>query len=369
MKVLHIIKGLGRGGAETLLPETLRLHNRQMFEFHYVYFLPWKDQLADTLRQHGGRVTCLRANNNIQILFQWWALRRYLREHRIDVVHAHLPWTGIVGRLLHLFTGIPVIYTEHNKYERYHILTRWMNRLTFRWQTLVIAVSEDVATSIRTHIHTKVPVRTILNGVDTEDFKRQIAAGQEVRKALGIPADAIVIGTVAVFREQKRLKEWLEVVAQVIHNSPQVYGLLVGDGPQRVALEEQRSALGLTHRVIMPGLQTAVKPYYAAMDVFLMTSLFEGLPLALLEAMSMSCAIATTDAGGIKEVVTDGVDGRRVPVDRWKDLVSITEALCLDQTSRLSLAHQARHTAEQRFSLTTMVRQLEQAYLQVGQPK
>jgi glycosyltransferase involved in cell wall biosynthesis len=365
MKVLHIIKGLGRGGAETLLPETLRLHNHHAFEFHYLYFLPWKDQLVGALRERGGHVTCLPAKNNIQIILQVWAVVRYIRKHQIQVVHAHLPWAGIVSRLVHKLIGIPVIYTEHNKYERYHVLTRWMNKLTFRWQTLVVAVSDDVATSIKKNIDTAVSVRTVLNGVDTECFQRNDTQGAELRRQLGLPADAVVIGTVAVFREQKRLQAWLQVVAQVVQSTPNVYALLVGDGPERGALESLRRELGLAQRLIMPGLQQEVRPFYSVIDIFLMTSLFEGLPLALLEAMSMSCAVATTDAGGIKEVVTDGVEGRIVVVDQWPALAAIVKELAQDRESRRALALAARTRVIRQFSLAGMVSQLESIYREV----
>ena len=71
IKVLHIIKSLGRGGAETLLPETLSLHNKAQFEFHYIYFLPWKDQMVSAIEEKGGIVTCLAANNNLKLLQQY----------------------------------------------------------------------------------------------------------------------------------------------------------------------------------------------------------------------------------------------------------------------------------------------------------
>ncbi len=366
MKVLHIIKSLGRGGAETLLPETLRLHNQSKFEFHYIYFLPWKDQLAETIKGYGGQVTCIPASNNVQIMLRMKEVFRYIQEHHIQVIHCHLPWAGMVGRLVHRRTGLPVLYTEHNKQERYHVLTRWMNKLTFDWQTIAIAVSDDVAVSIRKHIHTNTPVRTLLNGVNTDFFQRVEVEGIQLKKQLGIPEDAFVIGTVAVFRTQKRLKEWLEVVAQVSKTNPNVYGLLVGDGPLRSELEAHRKQLGLESRVIMPGLQKAVKPFYSVMDVFMMTSIFEGLPIALLEAMSMECSIVTTDAGGIKEVIESGKSGLLRKVENWDQLASDITVLSTDQSLRRQLAQAARERVQETFSLTRMVNELEEVYEEIG---
>src|SRR5947199_308355 len=121
VKVLHIIKSLGRGGAEMLLPETLKLHNQQHFEFHYIYFLPWKDQMVNGIVAVGGKVTCLAASNNIKLMFKAGQVVRYVHEHKIEIIHAHLPWAGVVARLAGRLAGVPVVYTEHNKQERYHL--------------------------------------------------------------------------------------------------------------------------------------------------------------------------------------------------------------------------------------------------------
>ena len=172
IKILHVIKSLGRGGAETLLPETLRVHDKEKFEFRYIYFLPWKNQMVESIEVHGGQVTCIEAANNIQLMTKVWRVARYVRENNIQLIHAHLPWAGILARIVGKMTSVPVIYTEHNKQERYHLGTRTMNLLTMDMLTEVIAVSGDVADSIhRFKPSLKAPVRTIVNGVNPEHFK------------------------------------------------------------------------------------------------------------------------------------------------------------------------------------------------------
>src|SRR5688500_12288765 len=166
-KILHLIKSLGRGGAEMLLSETLKIHNKDNFEFHYGYFLPWKDQMVESLRIHGGLVTCFRANNNIQLMAKVWSVARYVRTNQIELIHAHLPWAGVLARIVGKVTGVPVVYTEHNKQERYHIATRLMNLGTMNLQKVIIAVSSDVAESLRKHKTSLRPaLLTILNGVN-----------------------------------------------------------------------------------------------------------------------------------------------------------------------------------------------------------
>ncbi len=365
IKVLHIIKSLGRGGAEMLLPETLKLHDQTRFEFHYIYFLPWKDQMVESIQNGGGLVTCLSASNNIKIMLKVFSVIRYVKENNIQLIHCHLPWAGIMGRLVYKATKVPVLYTEHNKQERYHFLTRWMNRLTFNWQSAVVAVSKDVAESIQKNIRPRIPVYEILNGVNTNFFTRDREEGKRFRQQLNIPEDAIVIGTIAVFRFQKRLKEWMQVFAAVSAKHPHVYGIIVGDGPLKEELLQHRKQLGLETKLIMPGLQTEVKPWYSVMDIFMMTSVFEGLPIALLEAMSMECAIATTDAGGIREVIKHEESGVMVSVEQWKQLEGELNRLIDNETWRITLGQSARVRVKEAFGMERMVGELEELYVKV----
>jgi glycosyltransferase involved in cell wall biosynthesis len=363
MKILHIVKSLGRGGAEMLLQETLKIHRKDLFEFHYIYFLPWKNQMVDGLTQAGGLVENVPAKNNIAILFRIPALIRYVRKHKIQVIHCHLPWAGIAGRIIHKMTGVPVLYTEHNIQERYHFLTRFMNRFTFNWQSKAIAVSADVAQSIQTNIKPAIPVDTILNGVNTASFQRNDLLRQQKRADLGVTASEILIGTIAVFRQQKRIKEWLEVIAAVHKQHPNIKACIVGDGPMREEIMAHVRTLHIEHVVHFAGLQSDVMPWLSAFDIFMMTSAFEGLPIALLEAMSMGCAIVTTDVGGIKELVRHGEEGLMESADNWRQLAVHVEYFLQQPDQMAVFGARARQRVEAAFSMKQMVALLENHYV------
>jgi len=361
--VLHLIKSLGRGGAETLLVETLTAHDKNNFSFHYIYFLPWKNQLVAELELAGGIVSNSPAINNLRIIFNFNEIIRYIKQNNIQIIHCHLPWAGFLGRLIHYKTGIPVIYSEHNKQQRYHFLTRFINKLTFNAQSLAIAVSNDVKTSIHNLIHPKVPVKTIFNGINTEKYRRNNNAGLKIRSDLGIAADAIVIGSLGVFRTQKRIDCWLELFSKLHHIYPNLRGILVGDGPLKNDIIGKRKSLGLEHVVFLPGLQPIAVDWYSAMDIFMMTSEFEGLPLSLLEAMSCECAVVATSAGGIKEVLVNRVNGFTTEVDQWSELFYAIEFLLSDPTRLKAVSLNARSSVIQNFSIQTMVAHLESTYL------
>ncbi|MFD3000888.1 glycosyltransferase [Pontibacter toksunensis] len=362
VKVLHIIKSLGRGGAEMLLPETLKYHDKDKFEFHYIYFLPWKDQVVKPIERNGGKVTCLSTSNNIGISLKVPALVSYIRRHNIQLVHCHLAWAGIAGRVAARLAGVPVIYTEHNNFSSYHILTKVMSRLTLPLNDLTIAVSADAEQASKQVVaHHK--LQLVLNGVDTVAFQRGTHA-TDLRQRLGIPEDHIIVATVAVFRKQKRLDNFVKVAAGIATQNEKVSFVLIGDGPEKATVEEQAKQSGLEGRIYFEGLQHNVKPYFEITDIYLMTSDYEGLPIALLEAMSMACAPVATNVGGIPEVVEDGVSGLLSPAGDVAGLQEQVETLIHDKNRRLEIASYARKRIEQHFSMKKMVQELEAIYYQ-----
>jgi glycosyltransferase involved in cell wall biosynthesis len=362
IKVFHVIKSLGRGGAEMLLQESLRFADRRRFEYEFGYFLPWKDAMVPGLTAQGAEVTCFGARSNLGILLSARRVAAHLRQRRVDVLHCHLPLAGSVGRIAGRLAGVPVVYTEHNKLERYHPLTRRLNLALWDWQDWVIAVSGDVAASIRRHTRSLVRVDVVLNGVDTTRFVRSEADGMGTRRSLGIPPGAPVVGSVAVFRIQKRLQDWVESARRLHECHPEMHFVLVGDGPLRTEIVALADSLGLRGSMHFPGLREDVRPYLAAIDVYLMSSVFEGLPVALLEAMSMECAIVSTGVGGIPEVVRSGENGVLVEPKRADLLAAaVSDLLTAPETLRRYGAA-ARATVRARFSVERMVAEVEAKY-------
>lgn len=364
--ILHIIKSLGRGGAEMLLPETLRKHDKSRYDFHYIYFIPWKFQMVEEIEREGGKVTCFSASNNVKILLQARKICKYVKEHDIKLIHCHLPWAGIVGRLVGKMTGVPVVYTEHNKWERYHKVTYFLNKMSFVNQERVIAVSEDVANSIKKHHHKKRPViQVVANGINIDKYDHNFQINRDIRKELNIPERATVIGTTCVFRKQKRLDVWLEIANAVHQKNPETHFIIVGDGVLRKEIDKKAESLKMDKFVHFAGLQSETRPYLKAMDIFMMCSEFEGLPIALLEAMSMGCMPVCTDAGGIPELVRDKFNGILVPVDEPMQIVArlLEQLQKPEQTKLMGIA--ARKTVIDSFSMQKMVRELETIYTEI----
>jgi glycosyltransferase involved in cell wall biosynthesis len=363
VRILHVIKSLGRGGAEMLLPETLSKHDKKKYEFHYIYFLPWKYQMVEAIEKEGGKVSCFPAANNLKIIFQARKISAYVKKHKIQLIHCHLPWAGIVGRIVGKLTGVPVVYTEHNTWERYHMLTYYLNKVSFVNQERVIAVSEDVANSIKKHHHKSRPViQVIANGINTEKYSNSSEIYRDVRKELNISPTSIVIGITCVFRKQKRLDIWLDIAKAIHTKHPHTNFIIVGDGVLKKELDQRYQSLEMQDYLHFVGLQAETRPYLQAMDIFMMSSEFEGLPIALLEAMSMGCMPACTSAGGIPELVKDNSNGVLVPVNEPMLLVERLSPY-LQQPDKIKiLGNAARETVRGSFSMQKMVNEIETIY-------
>lgn len=367
IRIFQLIKSLGRGGAEVLLAEGLRAADQGRFTYGYGYFLPWKDAVVPELKVQGADVVCFTARNNLSILLQAWRVAQFLQTWRADLVHCHLDIAGVVGRLAGRLAGVPVVYTQHNRLEDSHPITRSFNLATWRLQDHSVAVSEDVASSIRRCANGRVPVRTVLNGIRLEAFDPTRKDAAAVKARLGIPAEAPVVGTVAVFTEQKKMDDWLRAARRIHASRSDVAFVIVGDGPLRGRLEGLKSTFGLDGIAHFAGFQKNVKPYLAAMDVYMMSSRHEGLPIALLEAMAMERPVVSTAVGGIPDVLCDETCGALVPKGNVEELAEVALRLVEDDERRASMGRAARARVKSHFSMTRMSRELEALYLEVLQ--
>jgi glycosyltransferase involved in cell wall biosynthesis len=397
IKVLHLIKSLGRGGAEKLIPETALVHDQSRFEFHCLYFYHQEQNILDEL-EAASIQTHLIPSGNLELFFQIKKVKHFVLQHGFDIIHAHLPWAGILSRFVGKELSIPIVYTEHNTWERYNKISYLGNRMTFKHQDVAIAVSNEVALSMRLNSiwdpyrrGGRLKVRVVQNGVNTEVFKRErlesgrleiekleIERLEEVqftvkgvlgiptlRDQLGIPEGALVIGKVAVFRSQKRLWLWVELALRILEKCPETHFLLVGDGEWRERILTQIKKSGKSAHFHWVGVQKNVVPYLSLMDIYLSTSEFEGLPIAMLEAMSCEVPVVATRAGGIGEVIQHGNQGYLTEIEEWEELEKYCLELLLNPQLRQEMAHAARERVIEKFSMKRMVSELEGIYLEV----
>lgn len=358
--VLILIKGLGRGGAEFLVLSAMRHRDPDRFRYRVAYLLPWKDALVPDLAEVGIPAVCLDGARGAGWIRRLGSL---LRDERIDVVHAHSPYPALGARLV-AGRRTRLVYTEHNVWQRYHRATYWANAVTYPRNDLVFAVSDEVRRSIRyprpLSFLRLPPVETLYHGVEPAILED--AAGPDgVREEFGISPDAPLVGTVANLKPHKGLQHLLRAAAQIRKTVPDARFLVVGQGEARERLEALASKLGLDEAVTFTGFREDAVRIASAFDLFAMSSLHEGLSIALIEAMALGKPVVVTRVGGLPEVVEDGKDGILVPPSDPGTLAArITEVLG-DPALRERLGQAARQRAEA-FDVRASVRRSEEAY-------
>ncbi len=365
-KILVLIKGLGLGGAERLLVDSLSYLDIERFEYEFAYLLPWKDFLVPKIKEAGFPVHLLEMHSNYKFHSALRRLFTLQRKENYDLIHAHLPIAGVLARTVGALKSLPVFYTEHNMQERYNPITRRINSASYGWNTRVLAVSEEVASSLeRSGLSKKTRVVTLTNGIPTELVRQEACNLKELREELKIPLGNLVVGTVAVFSTQKRLTDWLEVARKVIEQRDDVTFVLVGHGPEEDRLRARARELGLLEKVLMPGFRPDGRRVMAMFDVYLMTSEFEGLPVALLEALALARPVVSTSVGGIPEVVEDGREGFLSPVGNVEGLASSVLNLLEDKKLREHMGNQGAEKVEKEFHLKHRISEVERLYMEV----
>ena len=290
-----------------------------------------------------------------------WRLYRLLRRERPTILHTWMYHANIPGRVLGRLTGIPIIVNSERTMGMESRWRYWVNRMTDLWTDRVVCVSQQVADFVVNHIG--IPqdkVIVIPNGIETLDFERLPDKGQ-ARTDLGLPLDPVLVGTVARLDSVKRV----DVLLHALTSLPQVYSLIVGEGPKRASLLALSKRLDLTDRVRLVGHQENVSAWLAALDVFVLSSDWEGMPNALLEAMAAGLPVVATAVGGIPDVVVEGVNGFLVPP---RDPTSLAQAITrmLDDPDRRHRMGQAgRKRAIEHFSAERMVERTQNLYEQL----
>lgn len=362
-RVLVLIKGLGRGGAEQILASSAPHLERSTFDYRVAYLLPWKDALVKELEDAGVPTTCLRGARG-----PGWVgrLRDLVAQGSIDIVHAHSPVAAVGARLAFRSRSRRprLVYTEHNVWERYHPATRWANHLTFARNDHVFAVSDHVRDSIRCprglRRRPPPPIETLYHGIDPDAVTRW-AKHDGVRAELGIPADAPVVGTVANFKAHKRLDVLVGAASLIRRRFPDVRVVLVGQGPLEGEIRRRARAFDLDDTVIFTGFRADAPRIAASFDVFAMTSEFEGLSIAVIEALALGRPSVVTAVGGLPELIEDGRQGYLVPSGDARALADRVVELLSDADLRSRMGAMGRARAAD-FDIRRSIQRVEQVY-------
>jgi glycosyltransferase involved in cell wall biosynthesis len=358
VKVAILIKGLGIGGAERLIAEAVPFWDRERFDYRVAYLLPWKDQLVPQISELDVEVTQI--GNGRMGPGTWSAMRDYLSRLQPDLVHAHLPSTGILARLT---ANAPVVYTEHNVVGSYRFPTGFLNRATYSRNARVIAVSDAVAESLSGYPG---PAPLVIpNGVAVSV---EPGWAREARASLGVPEDTVLFAHVGNIRPHKGHKNLIEATA-LLRSQLDDFAVVSIGGEKYPGdldrLESEVARLGLENRIRFLGRREDAVDIMASADVAVNPSDHEGLPLAVLEAMTLGRPVVATAVGGVPGVIADEETGLLVPAGDPDALAAAMARLATDHELRDRLAAAGQVAARTGYGLERMVREVESVYEEV----
>jgi len=292
-----------------------------------------------------------------------WQLRRYIKERQIQIINTHKPLAHTLAVLAARWTGLPVVATRRVSFPlRRHPFLKW------KWDRAVaalIAVSRGTAESLIASGVSPKKVVTIYSAVDLDRFHPNVS-GENIRREFGLSPDTPVVGQVADLRPYKGYGVLIEAAAIVLKEMPNVHFFCVGrKSPEEYeGLARQIDRLGLAQRITFTGFRKDVEAFYATMSVCVnCTTIGEGLPGSLREALAMRVPVIGSDVSGNQELAIPDRTGMLVPPKDPKALAEAILELLRDPARRSKMGFEGRRFMEDEFSVQTMVDRTESLYL------
>jgi len=368
-RIIHITNDMEIGGVQGKIVSLLKNLKPNDMQF-YVATVAASGPLSVQLRNLGiqtryfpciGRALFIRWIN----LYQVWRLSQWIKELEIDIVRTHLFLGGFIGRIAALLVRAPIIiHTEHNTYiwkRFYHI---WIDRFLARFTKIIVAVSREVMRfTVEQERIDKEKFVVIYNGIDLRDFN--IQKEDSLRGEFKIPRDSVLVGSIGRLVSQKGFEYLINAARDVSKVVPNAYFLIIGDGPLRHRLQEIAESFGISRNVIFTGYRRDISRILGSLDIFVLSSLIEGFPNALMEAMACARPVIATMVGGVPELISQDENGLLVyPSDSQALCVAII-SLIKDGDKARMLGEAAKRLITEKFGIDNMAKETERLYRKV----
>ena len=379
--VAHVIETLGPGGAERLLYTNLKHLDPQRITNTVITVYPHATHWVEPIRELGIPVVNLNCRGPRDIPKGINRLRNWLRANRPDLIHSHLWAANIISRLAGRLTGVPVVSSVHNPDHEpqawadgadVNLIKRHTAKALDRWTATLgskkmIAVSDYVRKSAARDLHFSLDsIELVYNPFDVDLIKTPGGKSRAgLLRDLNLPPDSLILLNVARVSPQKGLIYALRALPDIVRQHTHVHLISVGstsDSRWTAQLKSEAETLGVADRFHMIGARPNVVDFLRACDIFIFPSLYEGLGIALIEAMAAGCVCVASDTGPIQEVVQHGIDGILVPPGRPDDLARAVNELLSDPARRAELSAAAKQTAMRKFQPAESAERLMSIY-------
>ena len=364
VRIAYFAPLLGTGGTQRHLQQVLSLLDPARFEAT-VYTLRPGGEVEDELRASGVDVRSLSVGGSLAAPRSLRAIvstARALRRARIDVVHGYQWRPALVGAIAGRLARVPLRLASKRSLTGDDARARGAWRRIGR-QVDTVIVNADALRIEGEQLGMHCRWALLQNGIDAERFT-VAAPGAAARAAAGLDRARPVVGTVGRLEDRKGHDQFLDAMRTLVAtgNGTSPQGLIVGDGPLRVALEGYAATIGPAGRIRFTGTVADVRPLLAAMDVFVLPSWAEGMSNALMEAMAAGRPVVATAVGGNTEVVSDGRTGVLVPPGDPGAIARAVGDLLRDPDRAMRLGAAARADVTRRFGARARVAELERLY-------
>ena len=365
MRVMHVMYSLEPGGMEFGVLKVVNGLDRRRVSSS-VCSTTTGGRLRELVASHVPVFEMRRRRGNDPGLV--WQLFQLFRRERPHVVHTHAWGTLVEGLVAARLARVPlVVHGEHGTLQlRPH--QRRIQRWGWGLVDQVLSVSSRLAS--RMAAETRFPegrVETIRNGVDLSRFGRLERA--EARRLAGLPEGDVLVGTVGRLVPVKDQATLIDAMALLSARGVRARLVLAGDGPLTADLVARAARRGISDRVAFLGHRPDVENVLAGLDIFVLSSVSEGLSNTILEAMASGLPVVATRVGGAEELLDEGRTGLLVPPGHPEKLAGAIEELIVDEPRRRAMGQRARQRAEQEFALPVMIGRYEQMYLRLAQER
>ena len=373
IRVAYVLTPITFGGAEKVSLNFLSNVDRKQIDLHLIALVrPWEKPplLLEEIDRLGIDYTTLPTRirpgiDPLRVFRVIWAIYRIFRRQRFDLLHTHGYFADICALPIARLCRIPALSTCHGftvidrKLQLYLSIDLWALKLCSR----VIAVSDDLRNELENQGINKETISVVTNAVSVPPLVMQKDSKRLCfRQQKGISPEEIVFVYVGRLSEEKGLHYLLKAFAGLIRSDICARLVLIGDGPQLEMLEQRVAELGLVRHVSLTGFQEQISPWLAIADCFVLPSLTEGTPMALLEAMAAGVAIVATGVGGVPDVITNGVNGLLVPSANAEALQKGMSQIIAQPELREKYRREARKTVEVHYSIQPWCQKILQIY-------
>lgn len=355
-KVLYFQQNSAYGATEEYLSDLAKHVHKRGFEVHIAYpDLPVMGKFMDTIGDRAIHHRIPSGHYTLRSLFYWI---KWFHELQPTIVHFNDP--AVIGSLAASIARVQVRVMTHHTPEfvrNYNFMGKVLQQIAFKTYTKCVFTSEyDLRAG---HVHDRIPVEKCISipyGLRAQWFEPLDESLRfDVRSSLGLLPSDIVIINPARLSPQKRHDILLKAAQEVIAQEPQAHFLLAGDGELRQSISETIQNMGLSDRVHLLGFRKDILQLISAADILLMTSDFEGLCYAVIEAAARGVATVATKVGGMRYSIDDGVTGTLVPPGDAHEIVLALLKLIRDPATRHKFGLAGRQRAEELFTVQQMV--------------